>query len=93
MLKLYHNSDLIGLIRNYNQDGSVLSGDIELTLAATAYKELFLFFTDEEKFLYVDPPFDQADLENWSIENEEGRRAPIAVPGVYDDGEIRWRYW
>ena len=92
MLKLYHGSDLIGLIRNPSQDGFEMSGEIELTPAAAAYKELFAFFTDGDKALYVEPPFEEKWLESWSVENEKGERSPIVIPGVYKDGEICWRY-
>jgi len=92
MLKLFHRTELIGLIRNANQDGFEMSGEIELTPAAAAYKDVFAFFTDEQKALYEEPPFAGELLEHWSVETESGERKEIVIPGVYEDGGICWRY-
>lgn len=94
MLKLYHGTELVGLISNPSVDDmSWRVGTIELTQAAEKYKELFAFFTDEEQNMSVEPPFPRELLESWAIEDEAGERNLIDIPGVYDDGEVFWRYF
>lgn len=93
MLKLYHEHELVGLIRNPGPDNlSWMVGTIELSPTAKKYRELFAFFCDKERLGHAKPPFPSELLESWNIEIESGKRMPIDIPGVYTDGEIFWRY-
>lgn len=91
-MKLFHRSELIGVIRNASGEGTWLTGDLELTPAAQAYKDLFAFLTDEDRMLEV-PPFSKDMLNNWYIEDEHGQRKPVFVPAVHNDGKsIEWHW-
>lgn len=69
-----------------------MMGTIELSPTAKKYKEFLSFFVDEDNLPFVKPPFPAELLKNWNIEVENGKRQPIDVPGVYEDGEIFWRW-
>lgn len=90
-LKLFHQDKLIGTIENPMSDDLAFIGDIALTQAADAYRELFAFFNDDEKRWSAEPPFNQEWLSNWSIENDFGERKQIEVPVINDEGGIWWR--
>jgi len=90
MLKLYHKSTLIGLITNPEPDGLGMVGTIQLTEAATDYKEAFHFMTDDDK-RSANSPFDEDVFENWFVEDEQGVRRETVFPAVHEDGEIYWR--
>lgn len=90
-LKLLHGNKLIGVIDNVMPDELAHVGDIALTPAAAEYKELFAFFTADEKRWSEEPPFEQKWLAGWTIEQESGERQEIDVPVVNGKGEIWWR--
>ena len=93
MMKLYHDRELIGLIRNPGPDNlSWMMGTIELSPTAKKYKEFFAFFADEDRLGNEKPPFPPELLKDWNIEVENGKRQPIAIPDVYENGEIFWRW-
>ncbi len=91
MLKLFHDKDLIGTINNEVPDDFAFMGEIELTDKGAEYKDIFEFFADQDKRMYVDPPFSDNQLENWFVENEQGERTEISTPAVNDKNEIWWR--
>ncbi|HEY9869384.1 MAG TPA: hypothetical protein V6D08_09480 [Candidatus Obscuribacterales bacterium] len=94
MIKLYHKDKLIGTITNVGaEDAFEMSGDIDLTPAADEYRPVFAYLTDEEAIVSgAKPPFDQAYLDNWFLEDEQGVRKEILCPGIYyDDKEVFWR--
>jgi hypothetical protein len=91
MLKLFHDKDLIGTITNEMPDDFAFVGEVSLTEQGTKYKEIFEFFSDQDKRMYVDPPFSDSQLENWFVENEYGERTEISTPAVNDKNEIWWR--
>ena len=90
MFKLFHNDALIGTISNAMPDEMAMAGDILLTAAAARFDDLFRFLSDEKNY-GEDPPFEDALLEGWQIENERGERFAIFVPTIYPDGTICWR--
>jgi len=91
MLKLYHGSNLIGLISNAGrEEGKWMTGDIELLAAAEAYREAFSFMTDDDK-RETKWPGDEAVFENWFIEDEAGVRRETIFPAIHYDGEVTWR--
>lgn len=92
-MKLYHGAVLLGEIGNISQEGSWMYGELVKTPAASQYEDFFAWMTDEEK-QSEDPPFsdDYLNPDNWSIEDETGKRRGIEVPAVHDDGSIEWRW-
>lgn len=93
MLKLYHGSELIGLVQKTGPDNlSWMVGTIELTSAAENYKDLFAFFGAEEKLPHAKTHFPAGLLKDWNIEVEDGKQKQIDIPGIYEDGEIFWRW-
>lgn len=86
MLKLFHGSDLVGVITDEVPDGLAMTGQIELTPAAAKYKKVFEFFADEEKSDNEDPPFPNDLLYSWSIQFESGKVEEISIPNIYPDG-------
>jgi hypothetical protein len=86
-----HGSILVGFIKKAAPDGLWMTGEVELTPAANAYKEAFEFMTDDEK-RSAKPPFDEAVFDNRSREDENGQRRETMFPAVHDDGEISWRW-
>lgn len=90
-LKLFHHNKLIGVIDNVMPDELAHVGDIALSPAAAEYKELFAFFSDDEKRWKQEPPFDAHWLSSWFIEDERGERQDIDVPLLNEKGEIWWR--
>lgn len=91
MLKLFHGDDLIGTITNETPDELAMVGDIQLTAKAAQFKEVFAFFNDAEKRMTEDPPFADHLLENWSVEDADGKRSWIAAPAINEKNEIWWR--
>ncbi len=91
MLKLFHDKVLIGTITNETPDDFAFVGDIELTEKGAEYKDIFEFFSDQDRRMYVEPPFSDSQLENWFVENEQGERTEISTPAVNDKNEIWWR--
>ena len=67
-----------------------------LTDQAKAYDDLFKYWTDENTPDEEDPPFPEKMLNNWFIEDEDGEKKEIGLPGVFDRNnrkEILWRYF
>lgn len=96
MMKLYHGSTLIGLVKDACPNGFEMHGIIELTSEAEKFKELFEYWTDENQPEDVDPPFPEEMLFNWFIETEAGERKEIGLPGIFDEEgrkDIMWRYF
>ncbi len=96
MMKLFHNSTLIGEVKNACPNGFEMHGIIELTDQAKAYDDLFKYWTDENTPDEEDPPFPEKMLNNWFIEDEDGEKKEIGLPGVFDRNnrkEILWRYF
>lgn len=91
VLKLFHNKDLIGTISNEMPDDFAFIGNIELTDKGAGYKDIFEFFSDQDKRMYLEPPFSASQLESWFVENDKGERTKIGAPAVNDKNEIWWR--
>jgi len=94
--KIFHRDALVGTITNITvEDMFQWSGDIELTDAAQKFQVMYDYFNDEDR--REDPntaddplPFDEAFLDDWFIEDENGKRE-IGFPVVSDEGEVFWR--
>lgn len=94
MLKLYHNTDLIGIIKSADSNGFDMHGKIELTEKAAAFKPVFEFFENPENDS-VEPPFAEDILWNWKMVDEDGKSAEVGLPGIFDEADgthIMWRY-
>lgn len=94
---LYHRDVLIGIISNIAvMDIYNWMGYIELTPAAQAFSDMFEYFGSEEQERETETPdedklpFDESLLDNWSIEDENGRRE-ISFPVVFNGNEVYWR--
>jgi hypothetical protein len=91
MLRLFHDKDLIGTITNEVPDDFAFVGNVELTDRGAGYKDIFEFFSKQDKRMYVDPPFSEGQLENWFVENKHGERTEISTPAINSNNEIWWR--
>jgi hypothetical protein len=94
---LYHGDKLIGIITNITvEDMFQWSGDIELTSAASACQPMFDYFNDEKNQREPEEPdespcpFDESLLDDWFIEDENGKRE-VSFPVVTPEGEVFWR--
>src|SRR5438046_854020 len=94
---LYHGDKLIGVIKNIAvEDMSNWSGDIELAGAVGAYQVMFDYFNDENHQREPEEPdeeplpFDESLLDDWFIEDENGKRE-VSFPAVTPEGEVFWR--
>ncbi len=94
---LYHGQDLVGIITNIAaEDMFQWSGNIELMGSASVYKPMFDYFNNESRQREPDEPdeedlpFDESLMNNWFIEDENGRRA-VSYPVVSVEGEVFWR--
>jgi hypothetical protein len=95
MYKLYHNDILIGTVSQASANGFKMHGSVEFTDAATAYLDVFAFFAKDEAEL-EEPPFSDEILENWFMEDSDGVRREIGLPGiapVNGENDIWWRYF
>jgi hypothetical protein len=92
-LKLYHRDRLLGEITDVSQEGIWMSGHLEPTPAAAAYRGFFDSMSDESK-AHEDPPFgeDFLNAENWSVVEDSGQKRGIEVPAVHADQSIDWRW-
>lgn len=90
-LKLLHADRLVGIIRNVFAEGLEYGGDVELTSTGENYLEMFNFMTDEENF-GMDPPVDESMIDDWYIEEPDGKREKIGVPAVHEGKEIYFRF-
>lgn len=93
MLKLYHNSTLVGNIVSHTANGFWFNGTIELTPEFEPYKDLFKWWSDEDRPTGEEPPFPEDVLENWFVETPEEGKKEIGLPGIYEDQKISWRYF
>lgn len=93
MLKLFHNSTLLGTITGYHVYGFWWRGDIELTEAAESFQEVFIWFTSENRPMGQEPPFAEDILEDWYIETPGKGKRSIGLPGIYRTKRIIWRYF
>lgn len=93
MMKLIHNSQLIGTIENPCREGMSMAGDLVLTEAADRYLEMFAFLVGP-KDPYQAPPFPESELWGWTIEDDNGNiREVIGCPAVSNNGTIiQWRW-
>ncbi len=94
---LYQGEKLIGIITNITvEDMFNWSGDIELTSTASAYQAMFDYFNDEANQREPEEPdeeplpFDESLLDDWLIDDENGRRE-VSYPVVTPEGEVFWR--
>lgn len=95
---LYHKDRLVGVIRDITvEDMFQWSGFVELTPDAARFQEMFEYFNDEknqrepEEPDESDLPFDETLLDDWFLEDENGRRE-ISYPVIdLSNNEIFWR--
>ncbi len=94
MMKLFHDTELLGNIEFLGVDGSDMLGHISLTPEGEKFKEMFAFLTDESK-AHLEPPYPDSLLEEgWTIEDHEGiMREILGCPAVMDNfTSIAWRW-
>ncbi len=94
MMKLFHDSKLIGDIEFLSVNGSDMLGRVTLTPEGEKFKEMFAFLTDE-KTCKLEPPYPDSLLkEGWAVEDHEGiMRNIICCPDVLDNFKnIAWRW-
>lgn len=93
-MKLIHDDIVLGTITDVSGESFWMSGTLSMASSAPgSYREFFDFMTDENNN-NVDPPFgpDLLDEDRWFIEQNDGSRRGIAIPAVYPDGLISWRW-
>ena len=91
-MKLFRESELIGIITNPKSEGPAIIADLELTEAASNWQDVFDYVMDERS-LHEAPPFDENRLEGWFIQDETGQLRPVFVPAIHDGGKnIEWRW-
>ena len=95
--RLFHVQELVGVITDISvEDMFQWSGHIELTVAASIYQPMFDYFNDETREREPEEPdedeypFEVCLMEDWFIEDENGRRE-VSFPVVTSDGEVFWR--
>ncbi len=93
MMKLFHNSKLIGNIEFLGVNYPDMLGHLSLTTEGEKFKEMFAFFRDESK-AHLEPPYTESELWGWVIEDHEGNmREILGCPAVLDDfTTIYWRW-
>jgi hypothetical protein len=94
MMKLFHDSQMLGDIEFLGVDGSDMLGRISLSAEADKFKEMFEFLTDETK-AHLEAPYPDSLLEDgWAIEDDEGiKRDIIGCPAILDNfTSIAWRW-
>jgi hypothetical protein len=92
MLKLYHESKLVGLISNpADNDRNWKSGDVALTPEGEKYKPLFAYLTTDDDEKDPNQKFEDAMYDNWFIEDEHGVRLETIIPAIHSNGDIYWR--
>ncbi len=93
MMKLFHNSELVGDIEFLGVNYPDMLGHLRLTPEGEKFKEMFAFFRDESKN-HLEPPYSESELWGWSIEDHEGNmREIIGCPAVLDDfTTVYWRW-
>jgi hypothetical protein len=94
---IYHRQTLVGTVTNICvEDMFWWSGDIELTPEARNYQVMFDYLNAEERQREPEEPdeselpFDESLMDDWSLEDENGRRE-IMFPRVTEEGLAIWR--
>ena len=88
LLKLYHEDNLVALISDHSPNGFEMHGSLQLTEKAAAYKAVLDYWADPNKDPQQEPPFPTSLFENWFVEDQEGVRHEICIPGVFTrDGQ------
>lgn len=94
MMKLFHNSELVGNIEFLGVNFPEMLGHLSLTPEGEKFKEMFTFLRDETK-AHLEPPYPDSLLEEgWAIEDDEGILREInGCPAVLDNfTTIYWRW-
>lgn len=90
-MKLYHGTKLIGILSNITpEDMFLMSADIEVTPEFEEYKPIFEFLLSNDGLTDGSDPYEDAVYENWSLEDQDGKRQAIGIPAI-ENGEIMWR--
>lgn len=90
-MKLYHGTKLIGILSNITpEDMFLMSADIEVTPEFEEYKPIFEFLLCNDGLTDGSDPYEDAVYENWSLEDQDGKRQAIGIPAI-ENGEIMWR--
>jgi hypothetical protein len=91
-LKLYRGTDCIGIVTNPEQEGPETTAALEFTPAASKWKDL-LDYIMSDLDTTDDPPAALNAFEDWYLEDENGFKRAIFVPGIYDGGtNLAWRW-
>ncbi|MFA7335706.1 MAG: hypothetical protein WC028_02890 [Candidatus Obscuribacterales bacterium] len=91
-LKLYRNSEVLGIVTNPAQEGPEPVANLELTAAAANHKDL-LDYIMSKKEPGQDPPVSLNLFEGWFIEDENGVKKTIFPPAIYPGAKfISWRW-
>lgn len=91
--RLFFRETCLGDISDVYGESHWMTGTLTPTPGADSFRDFFQWMVDEAN-VSVDPPFDEAllDEENWFIEQGDGERAGISLPAVQKDSEIGWRW-
>ena len=95
-LKLFHESDLVGIIPEYCANGFHMHGLVELTEMAAKYKNVLDYWASPNKDPKVEESIPWDQFEGWCVESEDGARQSITPPWIgMENGRlaIHWRYF
>lgn len=91
IFKLFHGEIFIGTVSNVvPEDNYEMAGDIELTADGKKYEPIFAFLLSNDGLTDGSDPYEDAVYENWSLEDQAGKRQSIGIPAI-ENGEITWR--
>jgi hypothetical protein len=91
-LKLFRQTDIIGILTNPAQDGPEIVANLELTDAAANHQDL-LDYIMSKKLPEQDPPELLNLFEGWFIEDENGVKKTIFPPAIYPGAKfLSWRW-
>lgn len=92
-MQLYYQNRCLGWVDGVFLDQPEVHGRFSPAAGIEPFEDLFAWLVNEDN-AGEEPPFDDALLDeaNWFVVDNDGRKRGISVPGVYDDGEIFWRW-
>ena len=92
-MKLLFQKTCLGEIDDLFFDQPEVHGSFRPASGIDDFQRLFRWMVDEDNSS-KEPPFDDELLndDNWFVIDDAGQKRGITLPGVYDDGEIIWRW-